>query len=88
MNTKMNRSAGLWIWDFAGEYRSRYVLSVLSAVRVHYAIRGRNESFCCFEGAEVLMIEITLPTKPSLFTHDFHLSAKYGHSHAKLHKSS
>ena len=32
MNTKMNRSAAAWIWDFAGEYRFRYVLSVLSAV--------------------------------------------------------
>ena len=32
MNTKMKRSTATWIWDFAGEYRSRYVLSVLSAV--------------------------------------------------------
>ena len=32
MNTKMKRSAATWIWDFAGGYRSRYVLSVLSAV--------------------------------------------------------
>lgn len=26
MNTKMKRSTATWIWDFAGEYRSRYVL--------------------------------------------------------------
>ena len=32
MNTKIKRSTATWIWDFAGEYRSRYVLSVLSAV--------------------------------------------------------
>ena len=32
MNTKIKRSTAKWIWDFAGEYRSRYVLSVLSAV--------------------------------------------------------
>ena len=32
MNTKTKRSTATWIWDFAGGYRSRYVLSVLSAV--------------------------------------------------------
>ena len=32
MNTRIKRSTATWIWDFAGEYRSRYVLSVLSAV--------------------------------------------------------
>ena len=32
MNAKTKRSAATWIWDFAGGYRSRYVLSVLSAV--------------------------------------------------------
>ena len=32
MNTKIKRSTATWIWDFAGGYRSRYVLSVLSAV--------------------------------------------------------
>lgn len=32
MNEQQKRSVVSWIWDFAGEYRPRYVLSVLSAV--------------------------------------------------------
>ena len=32
MNQKINRSAAAWIWEFAGEYRAKYVLSVISAV--------------------------------------------------------
>ncbi len=32
MNTKPNRSAAAWIWDFAGKYRPKYILSVLTAV--------------------------------------------------------
>lgn len=32
MNEQPNRSTISWIWEFAGEYRPRYVLSVLSAV--------------------------------------------------------
>lgn len=32
MNDTQKRSAAAWIWEFAGEYRPKYVLSVLSAV--------------------------------------------------------
>lgn len=32
MDKKSKRSAASWIWEFAGEYRPKYVLSVLSAV--------------------------------------------------------
>lgn len=32
MNEQPKRSTAAWIWDFAGEYRPQYILSVLSAV--------------------------------------------------------
>lgn len=32
MNQKAKRSTAGWIWDFAGKFRPKYVLSVLSAV--------------------------------------------------------
>ncbi len=32
MNQKMNRSAAAWIWELAGKYRPKYILSVISAV--------------------------------------------------------
>lgn len=32
MNKQPKRTAAAWIWDFAGEYRPKYILSVLSAV--------------------------------------------------------
>lgn len=32
MNNQPKRSAASWIWDFAGDYRPKYVLSVLSAI--------------------------------------------------------
>ncbi len=32
MNDPSKRSVPVWIWDFAGQHRPQYVLSVLSAV--------------------------------------------------------
>lgn len=32
MNKKSKRSTAAWVWDFAGEYRPKYILSVISAI--------------------------------------------------------